>query len=37
MVWAPSAKNVTAIKFWLDCLQIVTVILAASTAAGTPQ
>lgn len=35
MVWAPSESNRTAVKFWLDCLQVVTVVAGVSTAAAT--
>jgi hypothetical protein len=35
MVWAPSEQNRTAIRFWLDCLQVVTVVAGVSTAVAT--
>jgi hypothetical protein len=35
MVWAPSEQNRTAVKFWLDFLQVVTVIAGVSTAVAT--
>jgi hypothetical protein len=35
MVWAPSEGTRVAVKFWLDCLQVVTVIAGVSTAVGT--
>jgi hypothetical protein len=35
MVWAPSEATRVAVKFWLDCLQVVTVIAGVSTAVGT--
>ena len=35
MVWAPSETNRQAIKFWLDCLQVVTVVLSVGSAALT--
>ena len=35
MVWAPSEPNQNAVKFWLDCLQIVTVVAGVSTAVAT--
>jgi hypothetical protein len=35
MVWAPSEPNRKAVKFWLDCLQVVTVVAGVSTAVAT--
>lgn len=35
MVWAPTRSTRVAIKFWLDCLQVVTVVGAVITAATT--
>lgn len=35
MVWAPSEQNQKATKFWLDCLQVVTVVAGVSTAVAT--
>ena len=35
MVWAPTEANQKAIKFWLDCLQVVTVVAGVSTAVAT--
>jgi hypothetical protein len=35
MVWAPSRENRIAVKFWLDCLQVVTVVAGVSTAVAT--
>lgn len=34
MLWAPNIRNREAIKFWLACLQIVTVIAGVTTAAA---
>jgi hypothetical protein len=35
MVWAPSESNQKAVKFWLGCLQVVTVVAGVATAVGT--
>ena len=35
MVWAPKQATQKAMKFWLDCLQIVTVVGGVSTAVAT--
>ena len=35
MVWAPTKANREAIKFWLDCLQIVTVVVGVVAVGGT--
>jgi hypothetical protein len=35
MAWAPKEETRVAIKFWLDCLQVVTVIVGVVTAAVT--
>src|SRR5262245_55239660 len=35
MVWAPTKANREAIRFWLDCLQIFTVVVGILAVAGT--
>jgi hypothetical protein len=35
MVWAPTKANREAIRFWLDCLQIVTVVAGVVAVGGT--
>jgi type II secretory pathway pseudopilin PulG len=35
VVWAPNESNRTAIKFWLDCLQVLTIIAGVASAVGT--
>jgi hypothetical protein len=35
MVWAPVEENRKAIKFWLGCLQVFTVVAGVATAVAT--